>query len=65
MNDRYSTMNNYANVRSVSTPSSSEISPVPSPGSSSATQRYYESFTEKPTENSYYGIPTDNWAHDF
>jgi len=68
MNDRYSTMNNNTNVRSVSTPSSSEISPVPSPGSSrssSATQRYYESFTEKPTENLYYGIPTDNWAHDF
>lgn len=68
MNERYSTMNNNANVRSVSTystPSSSEISPVPSPGSSSATQRYYKSFTEKPTENSYYGIPTGNWEHDF
>lgn len=68
MNERYSTMNNNANVRPVSTystPSSSEISPVPSPGSSSATQRYYESFTEKPAENSYYGIPTDNWEHDF
>lgn len=68
MNERYSTMNNNANVRSVSTystPSSSEISPVSSPRSSSATQRYYESFTEKPTENSYYGILTDNWEHDF
>jgi len=61
-------LNNNDNVRPVSTcstPSSSEISPVPSPGSSSATQRCYESFTEKPTENLYYGIPTDNWASEF
>lgn len=68
MNERYSTMDSNANVRPVSTystPSSSEISTVLSPGSSSDTQRYYESFTEKPTENSYYGIPTDNWEHDF
>lgn len=66
MNERYSTMNNSTNVRpTYSTPSSSEISSIPSPGSTVATQRYHESFTEEPTENSYYRNPAGSWPHNF
>lgn len=67
MNERCLAVNNNTNIRPVSnysSTSSSEISPVPSPVSSSATHRYYEFHTGEQTDNTYYGNSTDNWPQN-